>query len=752
MKLKSLIFISTIGLIFSYCTKKEAIRLTDYVNPLIGTSGHGHTFPGATVPFGMVQLSPDTHTEGWDWCSGYHYSDSSIIGFSHTHLSGTGRGELLDVLFMPFTGETNFDPGTRENPENGYRSKFSHNNETASPGYYKVLLDKYKIEVELTTSSRAGFHQYTYPKNSEQKLIIDLFHSLKSDIISYGKLKIVNDSLIVGSRRSRGWGEKQEKEWVEHEVFFSARFSKKIKNVQFFVDGRLTDNKNEAIGKEVKVAVTFMSDNKQILQSKVGISEVDIEGALKNVDSEIKNWNFALVRQLAEQKWEKVLQTFSVKSDKPENIETFYTALYHSFIAPFTYSDADKRYRGFDNQIHRAENYTIYTGFSLWDTFRALNPLLTIVQPQLVPDIINSMLAQYDQYGLLPIWPLYHSETNCMIGYHSIPVIVDAYFKGIRGFDVNKAYEAMKTSAMQDEFGIKFLKKYNYIPSDLENKSVSKTLEYAYDDWCIARMAKDLGKTEDYSYFTKRSQSYRNVFDKKTQFMRGKDSKGNFVEPFDPTYASYEKCDFVEGNSWQYSLFVPHDIPGLMEIMGGKEALVKKLDALFTVETSSSKGKPRDVSGLIGEYAHGNEPSHHVAYLYTFAGQPWKTQDRIHQIMSTLYSNKSDGICGNEDMGQMSAWYVFSALGFYPVNPAGGNYVFGTPLFSEVAINLPNKKTFKVIARNLSNQNIYIKKILLNGKEDDKGYITHKQILDGGTLEFQMGNKHGKVFSMVGCK
>ena len=747
MKIKSLAILALAVLLFG-CNKAEKKSLISFVNPLIGTAGHGHTFPGATVPFGMVQLSPDTHTEGWDWCSGYHYSDSSIIGFSHTHLSGTGRGELLDVLFMPFTGETDFETGTRENPEKGYRSPFSHKNETASPGYYKVLLDKYKIEVELTASTRAGFHQYTYPENSEQKLIIDLFHSLKSDLISYGKLKIVNDSLIVGSRKSRGWGQKQEKYWVNHEVFFAARFSKKIQKAQFFVDGKLLDNKTEATGKDVKVSLTFKSENNEPLQSKVGISEVDIDGALKNVDAEIANWNFAEVKLQAEQKWEKVLQSFTVKSDNRETLETFYTALYHSCIAPYTYSDTDKRYRGFDKKIHTAENFTNYTGLSLWDTFRALNPLLTIVQPKIVPDMINSMLAQYDQYGLLPIWPLCSSETNCMIGYHSIPVISDAYFKGIKGFNVNKAYEAMKTSAMQDTFGIQFLKKYNYIPTDLENKSVSRTLEYAYDDWCIAQMAKDLGKTEDYTYFTKRSQAYRNVFDKKTLFMRGKDSKGNFVEPFDPIYASYEKCDFVEGNSWQYSLFVPHDVPGLIEIFGGKQALAKKLDALFTVESSNLEGKPIDVSGLIGEYAHGNEPSHHVAYLYNFVDQPWKTQERIHEIMNTLYSNKPDGLCGNEDMGQMSAWYVFSALGFYPVNPADGKYVFGTPEFNEITVNLPNKKTFTVTASNFGAKNIYIQKVALNGKEYKKGYITHLQLLEGGNLEFTMSDKHGMVFSM----
>ncbi len=747
MRLKPIFSIFIAIAVFS-CKPEEPQKLTDFVNPFIGTSGHGHTFPGVTVPFGRIQLSPDTHTEGWDWCSGYHYSDSSIIGFSHTHLSGTGRGELLDILVMPFTGEPNFDAGTRENPESGYRSPFSHANEKASPGYYKVLLDKYNIEAELTATCRAGFHQYNFPDGTEQKLIIDLFHGLKTDSISNCNIQVVNDSLVVGSRQSKGWGEKGEKDWVVHEVFYAARFSGKISNIQVFENGNQVDGKADASGNIVKAALTFKSAENQKLLVKVGISEVDIDGAISNVDTEIPHWNFEQVRKQAEEDWEKVLQTVKIKTDKSEIGETFYTALYHSCVAPYTYSDVDKRYRGFDKRIHTAGNFTDYTGLSLWDTFRALNPLLTIVQPARVPDFINSMLAQYDETGLLPVWPLCASETNCMIGYHAVPVIVDAYFKGIRGFDVDKAYEAMKASAMQDEFGIKFLKEYNFIPTDLDNKSVSKTLEYAFDDWCIAQMAKGLGKTDDFEYFSNRSQAYRNVYDSKTQFMRGKDAKGNFVEPFDPTFASYVKCDFVEGNSWQYSMFVPHDIPGLIEIMGGKNVLAEKMDALFSVETSSLEDKPLDVTGLIGEYAHGNEPSHHVAYLYNFVNRPWKSQERLHEIMTALYSNKPDGLCGNEDMGQMSAWYVFSAIGFYPVNPADGKYVFGTPQIYETTFNLPDGKTFVVKATNLSDSNIYIAKVILNGKEYPKGYITHKDLIAGGTLEFQMSGKPGVAFLM----
>ena len=753
MKLKTFIFISTIGLLFSNCTKTEPIRITDYVNPMIGTFGHGHTFPGATVPFGMVQLSPDTYNEGWDRCSGYHYSDGSIMGFSHTHLSGTGRGELLDVLLMPTIGEVKFDPGTRENPERGYRSRFSHKSEIAKAGYYSVMLDDYHIKVELTATRRAGFHRYTFSKDGPGNLVLDLNHSFKTDSILNGDINILNDTLIVGSHRSKGWGESGEKYWVRHEVFFAIKVSQPIRRASFFVDGNIIDNLKEVQGKEVKANLVFGIHKKKPLLIKVGISAVDIKGAIHNVDAEIPDWNFEKVKMQASNEWNSLLNTFRVKDDNIANKETFYTALYHACLAPYTASDVDGRYMGFDHKIHLAKNFTNVTGMSLWDTFRAANPLYTLISPSKVADIINSMLAQYHEYGLLPVWPLCNSETNCMTGYHSIPVITDAYLKGIRGFDAKKAFEAMKKSAMQNDFDIIYLKKYNYIPRDLApTTSVARTLEYAFDDYCIAQMAQKMGKTEDYNYFSKRSKAFENLFDPSIGFMRGKDSKGIFRPDFNPYNAVNENSDFIEGNSWQYTWFVPQNVQFLVNGMGGKKGFVSKLDSLFSVNSKLDKNTPIDVSGLIGQYAQGNEPSHHVAYLFNYGGTPWKTQERVHQIMNTLYSNKPDGLCGNEDMGQMSAWYVFSALGFYPVNPADGNYVFGTPLFKQVSINLTNKKTFTVNARNLSNQNIYIVNVLLNGKDYDKGYISHQQILEGGTLEFKMGNKHGKVFSMDGCK
>jgi len=747
--MKSTVFMVTmIIFLFSCSPMNQQPRPVDDVNPLIGTDGHGHTFPGATRPFGMVQLSPDTGTEGWDWCSGYHYSDSSIIGFSHTHLSGTGRPELLDILLMPTTGDIQFDAGTKVDPDAGYRSRFSHDNETAKAGYYAVHLDDYDIQAELTATRRAGLHRYT-AKNAETiNLVIDLANSQKTDSISHCSFKLINDTLIVGSHKSRGWGVGDELYWVEHEVFFAARLSQPVQHISLWTDGEIIKNASEVQGTHAKAALTLPVSADNQLVVKVGISAVDVDGAIKNVDAEIPHWDFVLVRADAEDEWDNILNRMRISTDDRALRETFYTAMYHSCIAPFTYMDVDNRYRGFDGKIHTAKGFTNLTGLSLWDTFRAANPLYTILAPERVNDLVHSALAQYDEYGLLPVWPLCNSETNCMIGYHAVPVIVDAYFKGFRDFDVEKAYEAMKKSAMQDDFGIKFLKKYGYIPTDLENKSVSKTLEYAFDDWCIAQMAQALGKQQDYEYFMTRSQAYREVFEPKSGFMRGRDSRGRFVEPFDPTFASYGLSDFIEGNAWQYMWFVPHDVPGLIELLGGNEPFINKLDELFGAETSSTEGKPIDITGLIGEYAHGNEPSHHTAFLYSYAGRPWKSQKRLHEIMTTLYNNQPDGLCGNEDMGQMSAWYIFSAIGFYPVNPADGRYVFGTPMFEQVEIDMPNGRVFTVKATGLSDENVYIQSVNVNGESYNKGYITHNDLAQGGTLEFVMGSEPGMVFEM----
>ena len=708
------------------------------VYPMIGTSGHGHTFPGATRPFGMVQLSPDTYTKGWDWCSGYHYSDSSIMGFSHTHLSGTGRGDLLDILVMPTTGKLQLVPGTRENPDEGYRSRFSHKDEQASPGYYSVILKDYSILAELTATVRAGFHRYTFPKSTDAHIIIDLFHGFATDSVTETSITIVNDSTIIGCRKSRGWGEGTEKFFANQQVYFAAKFSKHFKSAGIASKDSPIAEKS-AKGRNLKAFVNYDTKEGEQVLVKVGISSVDADGAMNNLSEEIKDWDFDRIRSLAKQDWESQLNKIEIEAS-PKEKTTFYTSLYHSMIAPYQFSDVDGRYMGFDRKIHKSGESGSYTVFSLWDTFRAANVLNTILNQDRVPVMIQSFLNQYDEYGLLPVWPLWGSETNCMIGYHSIPVIADAYLKGIPGIDMEKLYPAMKKSAMQDDFGIKYLKEYGYIPSDKENKTVSLTLEYAFDDWCLAQVANELGKADDYNYFMKRSKSYVNLFDSEYKLMNGKSSDGKFSRPFDPTFASFGPSDFVEGNSWQYSFFVPHDMPGLIKLFGSNEAFAQKLDELFTMKTSTDDAKPLDVTGLIGEYAHGNEPSHHVAYLYDYAGKPSKTQYWLNQIMTKLYNDTPEGLCGNEDCGQMSAWYVFSALGFYPVNPASGNYDLGTPMVKHAVIKT-GKNNFEIEAKDLTDENFYVQKAELNGKILDRHYITHKEMAEGGKLVYYMGKK-----------
>ena len=718
---------------------KQILTAFESVDPLIGTGGHGHTFPGAARPFGMVQLSPDTYNSGWDWCSGYHYSDSSIMGFSHTHLSGTGRGDLLDVLIMPGSGRLHFVPGSRENPDEGYRSRFDHSQEFASPGYYSVLLKDYGIRAELTATVRAGFHRYTFPESEDAHILIDLFHGYATDSVIETCINIVNDSLITGYRKSRGWGEGDEEFFAEQEVYFAAAFSKPFVSSGIAKDLLPDPTQKTAVGRDLKAYVTYATNAGEQVLVKVGISSVDIDGAINNLNEEITDWDFDRIRNEAKAEWESELEKISIEDADESLMRTFYTALYHTMIAPYQFSDVDGRYRGFDKKIHRAVGFTNYTVFSLWDTFRAANPLNTIIQTDRVAGMINAFLHQYNEYGLLPVWTLWGSETNCMIGYHAIPVIADAYLKGIPGIDMKSLYPAIKKSAMQDEFGIRFLKEYGYIPMDKDKKSVSKTLEYAFDDWCIAQIANELGKEEDYRYFMKRSQSFVHLFDSEYQLMNGKSSDGTPRRPFDATYSSYGPSDFIEGNSWQYSFFVPHDMPGLISLYGGKESFANKLEELFTMQTSSGEPKPLDVTGLIGEYAHGNEPSHHVAYLFNFADRPEKSQFWLNKIMTSLYNETPEGLCGNEDCGQMSAWYVFSAMGFYPVNPASGNYELGSPIIKKARLKTGNN-TLLIEAKNLSDENIYVKKVILNGKVLNRHYITHKEILEGGTLEFHMGN------------
>lgn len=720
-------------LLASTITLSQTDDVLQYVDPFIGTAEHGHTFPGACVPFGMVQLSPDNGTPGWDWSSGYNYADSMITGFSHTHLSGTGIGDLYDIQFMPGTKKIN--SAEELSGSKLFRQKFNHDNETASPGYYSVILDDSKIKVELTTTTRTGFHRYTFPESESSSILLDLSFSLNWDRNVESKLQIENDSTISGYRYSTGWAKDQR-------VYFVAKFSKPFEKYFIYSDS-LNDVQNRTlVGKNVKGLFCYKTkENEQILM-KVGISYTSIEGARENLDEGNHDWNFDGVRNKAEILWRNELNKIKVTSANEDLKKIFYTALYHSFISPYVYNDVDGGYRGADGKIATTKSFTRYSVFSLWDTFRALHPLFTIVQPERVNDIINSFLLHYKETGLLPVWELVGNETNTMIGYHAIPVIADAILKGFNGFDIELAFAAMKTSAMQDKSDLIFLSKLGYIPADKENESVSKTLEYAYDDFCIAMIANHLNKKDDYEYFMKRAGSYKNLFNQSIGFMQGKNEDGTWIFPFDPTFSKHTGHDFTEGNSWQYSWFVPHDVSGLIKLMGGKETFNHKLDSLFIEPTgiTGDEASP-DISGLIGQYAHGNEPSHHIAYLYNYSGEPWKSQQKVNEITTTLYSSAKNGLSGNEDCGQMSAWYVFSALGFYPVNPSEGIYVFGSPVFEETAINLENGKTFLVKAKNVSTENIYIDKVILSGSEHDKNYFHHKEIMNGGELIFEMSSK-----------
>jgi predicted alpha-1,2-mannosidase len=707
------------------CSIEKKPAYTSFVDPFIGTLEHGHTYPGATVPFGGVQLSPDTRLTGWDGCSGYHYSDSVVYGFSHTHLSGTGASDYGDILLMPTVGAVQLVRGDGRNPETGYCSRFSHKDEEAAPGYYRVTLEEGPVTVELAATKRAGFHRYTFPESENANVVIDLAHR---DQTIEAHVRIVDDTEIVGFRRSRNWAKDQH-------VYFAAKFSKPFVSRGVSMDDAVVNGIDEASGTNVKAVVSFRTAANEAILVKVGISGVGIEGARKNRDAEIPDWDFEKVRIDADGAWNAALGKIDVRGGTKAQRVTFYTALYHAMLAPNLFMDVDGRYRGRDLQIHEAKDFTNYTVFSLWDTYRAEHPLFTIIEPERTVDFIKTFLVQYEQGGLLPVWELAGNETNCMIGYHAVPVIVDAYVKGIRGFDAAKALEAMKRSAENDFRGLTFYRELGYIPSDKEGESVSKTLEYAYDDWCIAQMAQALGAEEDYAAYIRRAQSYKNVFDPSTGFMRAK-ANGAWWTPFDPAEINF---NYTEANAWQYSFSVPQDVRGLIALMGGDERFAAKLDSLFSTSPKTSGLDLPDVTGLIGQYAHGNEPSHHIAYLYSFAGRPWKTQERARSIMDGLYHAGRDGLCGNEDCGQMSAWYVLSALGFYPVTPGSDVYVIGTPLFREASVDVGGGKRFVVRAKGVSGKNIYIQSAALDGKPYSRTYLRHGDIMAGGELAFVMG-------------
>ena len=657
-------------LLLTACGQKE-LDPVDYVNTFIGTDAHGHTFPGAVVPFGMVQLSPDNGTPGWDWCSGYNYSDSVIVGFSHKHLSGTGIGDLYDIQFMPGTGAYRFDSTGKPL----LKSKFSHKSEKAGPGFYTVMLDKSGTVAELTATKRCGLQRYTFGASDSSFIALNLGFALNLDRTKEAFIKILNDTTIVGYRFSSGWARDQK-------VFFAARFSKPFFSSLIGSGDTLDAKAAKKSGKKITGVFYYPTVANERILVKTGISSVSIENAILNLKSEIPGWDFAGITASAEKMWRERLSTVEVKSENEAFLTTFYTSLYHSMIAPELFSDVNGQYRGADGEVHKTDGFEYYTVFSLGDTFRAAHPLYTIIAPELIDDFVNSMMVFSEQHGKLPVWALESNETGTMIGYHSIPVITDAYFKGLTDIPGEQIFDAFKKSAMADEEGLSEFREYGYIPADLENQSVSKNLEYAYDDWCIAKLAESLGKTEEAEYFSKRAQSYKKVFDSETKFMRGKFADGSWRKNFSPKYSSHEIHDYTEGNAWQYTWFVPHDVNGLIELMGGREKFTAKLDSLFTIDSIIEGEKASaDISGLIGQYAHGNEPGHHTPYLFNFSGAAWKTQFYVRKIMNELYSAKPDGLCGNEDCGQMSAWYVFSALGFYPVNPADGKYYFGSPMF-----------------------------------------------------------------------
>jgi predicted alpha-1,2-mannosidase len=705
---------------------KKDKDLSSYVNTFIGTGGHGHTYPGATMPFGMMQLSPDTRLEGWDGCSGYHYSDEYIYGFSHTHLSGTGISDYGDILLMP-TNEVNFNNGS--DGKNGYRAHFSHENEEASPGYYKVRLDSTEIDVELTVSQRAGIHKYVFPSSENQVVILDLKHR---DMLLGFNINQISDYEINGYRHSKAWAQDQR-------LFYHIKFSHPFKT-QIPPDQKLDEN-------PAQMAFIFDNPNNDPIIVSVGISAVDEGGAFKNLREEIGSDDFSRIKNRANRMWENQLSKIIIESPNDEYKTTFYSALYHTMLAPNLYHDVDKRYRGIDMKIHQNKNFDYYTVFSLWDTYRAAHPLYTIIEQERTRDFINTFLAKYDEGGIMPIWDLSANYTGCMIGYHGVSVIADAYLKGIDGYDTEKAFQAMKHSAMQNHLGMRSYKEFGFIPMEEESESVSKTLEYAYDDWTIAVMAEKMGHTSDAQLFYDRAQNFKNIFDPESGFMRGR-FRNTWFSPFDPYEVNF---NYTEANAWQYSLYVPQDISGLMDFMGGKQDLEQHLDNLFTAETKTSGRDQADITGLIGQYAHGNEPSHHMAYLYNFVNKPHKTQEKVYQILTELYKNEPDGISGNEDCGQMSAWYVFSSLGFYPVTPGSNQYIIGTPLFEKATINLENGEHFTVVARDISSNNKYIEYATLNGEALNKSYLMHDEIISGGTLQFQMtdqpsawGTKNGE--------
>ncbi|HDS1138388.1 TPA: GH92 family glycosyl hydrolase [Stenotrophomonas maltophilia] len=747
-------------------TKSAAERAYAAVDPFIGTGGEGHTYPGATVPFGMVQLSPDTRIQprekAYGWAAGYRYDDSSIVGFSHTHFSGTGHSDLGDILLMPFTGDPGLERGDPEKPRSGYASRFRHDDEKAEPGYYAVTLDDYKVRAELTTSARVGVHRYAFPKGADAKVLLDMRTSMYDypGKVLWSRVRVRADGTVTGFRETRGWA-------PGRQLYFAMRFSRPLSGHALHNTEQDIVYKGFPPPGEKDPAQRAQIEGRQLVGTfafgkldaplvvKVAISPVSEAGAIANLDAEVADFDFDRVRAQAKQEWTQALSVLDI--DAPEHARrSAYTALYHTMLGPTLFMDADGQYRGSDNAVHKAEGFTNYSTFSLWDTYRALHPLLTLVQPEKRnSDFVNSMLAHHEHspYGMLPVWSFHGLEDWCMIGYHAVPVIADAYVKGIRGFDAEKALKAMVETANYGPYdGIAQYRELGYVPIDEEGEAASKTLEYAFDDWTIARMAQAMGKADVAATFDTRAGNWRNAFDKDTGFMRARKRDGSFRTPFDPSASGYG-TDYTEGNAWQYSWYVPQDVAGLAAVHGGSDKLLARLDDVFNAKVDPSIfAHMEDITGLIGWYAHGNEPSHHVAYLYSYAGQPWRTQARLKQIMDTQYADRPDGLAGNDDVGQMSAWYVFTALGFYPVAPGSGEYILGRPFLPKTAMRLPNGGTFTIVADGLDDRHTYVGSVSLNGKPLQRTFLRHDEIMAGGELRFNMQAEPNKDWPGQGAQ
>ncbi len=758
------ILVCFVLLVFQLTTfAQKTENYVQYVNPLIGTQKMGHTYPGATVPFGSVQLSPDTDEQPfliggkynkntYKYCAGYNYDDRTIVGFSHTHFSGTGHSDLGDFLIMPTVGELQLEPGTKDDSKSGFRSAFSHENELVEPDYYRVKLNDDNILAELTATTRVGVHQYTFPESDNAHIILDLMHGIYNydDKNVWTFVRVENDHTIVGYRQTNGWARTRT-------VYFAMEFSKPFTSYGFKNFGNQaykgfwrkfdqTKNFPEMAGEQIRAYFDFKTAKNEKIKVKFALSPVSTEGAMNNLKMETPDWDFEKIKQAGQETWNKELGKIVVTSENKDDLINFYTAMYHAFISPTVYMDADGKYKGLDQNIHQSNGFTNYTTFSLWDTYRALHPFFNIIQPRRNREMINSMLAHYDQsvHKMLPIWSHYANENWCMIGYHSVSVISDAIVKGnIEGVDANKALDAMANTARTKYYdGLEFYMKLGYVPEDKNSSSVSKTLEYAYDDWAIAQAAKKLGKSAIYDEFIKRSENWKNVYDASIGFTRPKMSDGKFTEKFDALKT--EGQGFIEGNSWNYSLYVPHNPAEMIAMMGGKQKFVAHLDELFTMHLPDEFfAETEDITreGILGGYIHGNEPSHHVAYLYNWADEPWKTQERVRMILKHQYHAAPDGLGGNDDCGQMSAWFLFSTLGFYPVSPASDQYQLGSPAIKSAVLKLENGKTLKIEAINQSDKNVYVQKVLINGKEINRNYITHTEIMSGGKIIFMMSDK-----------